>query len=55
MIITNINILGDPDSNRHFAESVRAVDEWRIAHRIEHVNMQCTTKGLYSQGRGNTS
>ena len=51
MIITNINILGDPDSNMHFPESVRAVGEWRIAHWIEHVNMQRSTKRDFSQGR----
>ena len=51
MIITNINILGDPDSNVHFAASVRAVGEWRIPHWIEHVNMERVTKGDFSQGR----
>ena len=51
MIITNINILGDPVSNSPIAESVRAVGECRIAHCIEHVNMQRFTKGLFSQDR----
>ena len=51
MIITNINILGDPDTNSPFPESFRAVGECRIAHWIEHVNMQVSTKGEFSHGR----
>ena len=41
----------DPDSNVHFAESVRAVGEWRIAHWIEHVNMKSMMMGDFSHGR----
>ena len=51
MIITNINILGDPDSVPTFLVPVRAVGKWRIAHWIEHVNMQVSTKGEFSHGR----
>ena len=51
MIITNINILGDPDSNVHFLVPVRPVGECRIAHWIEHVNMQSMMMVLFSHGR----
>ncbi len=50
MIITNINILGDPDSNSPFVQSIRAVGEWRIAHWIEHVNMEGMMMGDFGKG-----